>query len=121
MQEAVKGQIAQCPEMRDGDVFVTNHPSCGGSHLPDITVITPVFDQGRIIFFVASRGHHADIGGISPGSMPPNSKELWQEGAMIKSFKIVDQGRFQEQGIVDLLNAPGKTPVRPPIATCAKT
>ncbi|KAJ3360425.1 hypothetical protein GGF31_003243 [Allomyces arbusculus] len=110
MQEAVKGQIAQCPEMHDGDVFVTNHPSCGGSHLPDITVITPVFDHGRIIFFVASRGHHADIGGISPGSMPPNSKELWEEGAMIKSFKIVDQGRFQEQGIVDLLNAPGKYP-----------
>ena len=69
----------------------------GGSHLPDLTVITPVFypNVDRPVFYVANRGHHADIGGISPGSMPPNSKFLWEEGATFKSFKIVDRGVFQ--------------------------
>jgi N-methylhydantoinase B/oxoprolinase/acetone carboxylase alpha subunit len=61
--------------LEDGDVLVSNHPQlAGGSHLPDITVITPIFSAGKIVFFVASRGHHADIGGIAPGSMPPLSK-----------------------------------------------
>jgi hypothetical protein len=59
--------------LQEGDVLVSNHPQlAGGSHLPDITVITPVFDGGKIVFFVASRGHHADVGGITPGSMPPH-------------------------------------------------
>ncbi|KAI9183555.1 hypothetical protein H9P43_004473 [Blastocladiella emersonii ATCC 22665] len=110
MQDAVRFQIRNFPEMRDGDVIVANHPACGGSHLPDITVITPVFHDGKIIFFVASRGHHADIGGISPGSMPSNSTELWQEGAAITGFKIVEAGVFQEKGITELLMAPGKYP-----------
>lgn len=79
-----------------GDVLVANHPQlAGGSHLPDITVITPVFDAGRIVFFVASRGHHADVGGITPGSMPPNSHLLAEEGAAILSLKIVKNGKFQ--------------------------
>lgn len=60
-------------KLEDGDVLVSNHPTCGGTHLPDITVITPVFDRGEIVFYVASRGHHADIGGCLPGSMPPTS------------------------------------------------
>jgi 5-oxoprolinase (ATP-hydrolysing) len=68
--------------LRPGDVLMTNHPSAGNSHLPDITLITPVFEGDKIIFFVASRGHHADIGGILAGSMPPTSTELYQEGAM---------------------------------------
>jgi hypothetical protein len=77
-------------------VLLSNHPQlAGGSHLPDITVITPVFSQGRVVFFVASRGHHADIGGISPGSMPPNSKLLVEEGAAVVSFKLVRDGEFQ--------------------------
>ena len=77
-------------------MLLSNHPQkAGGSHLPDITVITPVFDQGRIVFFVASRGHHADIGGISPGSMPPASKKLIEEGAAIVSFKLVRDHVFQ--------------------------
>jgi hypothetical protein len=85
--------------LAEGDVLVSNHPQlAGGSHLPDITVITPVFNAGQIVFFVASRGHHADIGGISPGSMPPHSKSLAEEGAAIVSFKIVKQGEFQEEG-----------------------
>lgn len=75
--------------LQDGDVIVSNHPKAGGSHLPDITVITPVFSRGEIVFFVASRGHHADIGGMTPGSMPPQSKSLSDEGAHIISFKLV--------------------------------
>ncbi|KAI9220772.1 Hydantoinase B/oxoprolinase-domain-containing protein [Blastocladiella britannica] len=110
MQEAVKHQIKLHPELHEGDVLVTNHPQFGGSHLPDITVITPVFLDGNVILFVASRGHHADIGGISPGSMPPHSKFLWQEGAAIRGFKIVERGVFQEKGITDLLNAPAQHP-----------
>lgn len=82
--------------LKEGETLVTNHPvAAGGSHLPDITVITPVWEGGRIVFFVASRGHHADVGGISPGSMPPNSKTLAEEGATIVSFKLVCDGVFQ--------------------------
>ena len=87
----------------DGDVLVSNHPTCGGTHLPDITVITPVFDNGEIVFYVASRGHHADIGGCLPGSMPPTSTELWQEGAAIEAEKLVSRGRFNEERMVELL------------------
>ncbi|KAI1778569.1 putative 5-oxoprolinase [Hypoxylon cercidicola] len=94
-------------ELKPGDVILTNHPIAGGTHLPDITTITPVFDDDinptQIIFFVASRGHHADIGGIVPGSMPPNSTEIWQEGASFVSFKMVKEGVFDEEGLVNLL------------------
>ena len=87
-------------------MLISNHPSCGGTHLPDITVITPVFDRPGgtdIVFYVASRGHHADIGGLLPGSMPPKSTELWQEGAAIESDKIVSNGIFDEQRMTELL------------------
>ncbi|KAI8332325.1 Hydantoinase B/oxoprolinase-domain-containing protein [Chlamydoabsidia padenii] len=98
-------------DLHEGDVIMTNHPAAGGSHLPDITIITPVFHQKKIVFFVASRGHHADIGGISPGSMPPHSKELYQEGAAIKSFKIVSGGRFDGEGVKKhLYDIPGSYP-----------
>lgn len=104
MQEAVKWQKDFLgSELCDGDVLLTNHPSAGGSHLPDITIITPVFAQGVIVFFVASRGHHADIGGITAGSIPPFSKELYQEGAAIKSFKIVKKGEFDLDTLSRLL------------------
>ena len=88
-----------------GDVIVSNHPEYGGTHLPDITVITPAFDESgkKILFYVASRAHHADIGGILPGSMPPHSRELFQEGAAIKSEKLVSSGRFNEERITELL------------------
>eukprot|EP00039_Didymoeca_costata_P007096 m.96244 g.96244 ORF g.96244 m.96244 type:complete len:1284 (-) comp13538_c0_seq1:326-4177(-) len=111
MQEAVRFQIQHCGEtLKPGDVLLSNHPAAGGSHLPDLTVITPVFREGvsKPIFFVASRGHHADIGGITPGSMPPHSISLSQEGAAIVSFKLVDQGKFQEDGITNILNEPAK-------------
>lgn len=114
MQSAVKFQVEYWngegrEGIREGEVLVSNHPQlAGGSHLPDITVITPVFHEGKIIFFVASRGHHADIGGIAPGSMPPHSKCLEDEGAMIVAFKLVRDGKFQEEGITEILKSPGK-------------
>ena len=75
----------------------------GGTHLPDITVITPAFSGDNIVFYVASRAHHADIGGILPGSMPPHSRELFQEGAAIKSEKLVSEGKFNEKRMTELL------------------
>ncbi|KAI4596365.1 hypothetical protein KJ359_005494 [Pestalotiopsis sp. 9143b] len=112
MAFAVKWQIDHWKgDLRPGDVILSNSPVCGGVHLPDMTVITPVFDDnGQIIFWTASRGHHADVGGILPGSMPPNSKELWEEGAVIKSFKVIEGGVFKEEELIDLLMAPGKIP-----------
>jgi len=114
MQAAVRFQVEYWGEregIQEGDVLVSNHPQlAGGSHLPDITVITPVFYKGEIIFFVASRGHHADIGGIAPGSMPPHSNALEDEGAMIIAFKLVKDGKFQEEGITEILQSPGKIP-----------
>ncbi len=90
MQDAVRYQVNLLGNIiNDGDVLVSNHPIAGGTHLPDITVITPVFDKSveeRPVFWLASRGHHADIGGIAPGSMPPFSKFLKEEGCAIKSF-----------------------------------
>ncbi|KAF5739275.1 putative 5-oxoprolinase [Tripterygium wilfordii] len=107
MSTTVRWQLEYWGDNLDaGDVLVTNHPAAGGSHLPDITVITPVFDHGKLVFFVASRGHHAEIGGITPGSMPPFSKSIWEEGAAIKAFKLVQKGVFQEEGIIKLLQFP---------------
>ncbi|KAH0845870.1 hypothetical protein FOPE_10995 [Fonsecaea pedrosoi] len=90
-------------KLKRGDVIVSNHPEYGGTHLPDITVVTPAFSGDKIIFYVASRAHHADIGGILPGSMPPHSRELYQEGAAIKSEKLVSEGKFDEKRITELL------------------
>jgi 5-oxoprolinase (ATP-hydrolysing) len=90
-------------KLKKGDVLVSNHPMFGGTHLPDITVITPAFSGDKILFYVASRAHHADIGGILPGSMPPHSRELFQEGAAIKSEKLVSEGHFNEKRITELL------------------
>ncbi|PPR86356.1 hypothetical protein GOBAR_AA34337 [Gossypium barbadense] len=108
MSSTVRWQLEYWGDnLNEGDVLVTNHPCAGGSHLPDITVITPVFDNGKLVFFVASRGHHAEIGGVTPGSMPPFSKSIWEEGAAIKAFKLVEKGIFQEEGIIKLLKFPG--------------
>eukprot|EP01080_Neovahlkampfia_damariscottae_P008929 gene8929-878_t len=103
MSEAVRWQLKNAKDWKEGEVILTNHPAAGGSHLPDITVITPVYENGKPVFFVASRGHHADIGGISPGSMPPFSRKLSEEGAAIKSFKLVKDNTFQLEGICELL------------------
>jgi 5-oxoprolinase (ATP-hydrolysing) len=99
-----------------GDVYVINAPYNGGTHLPDITVCTPVFDaaQRDILFWVASRGHHADVGGISPGSMSPNATTIEEEGIYIDNFKVVDRGRFREQALQNLLTG-AKYPARNPL------
>jgi 5-oxoprolinase (ATP-hydrolysing) len=99
-----------------GDVYAINAPYNGGTHLPDITVCTPVFDdEGRdILFWVASRGHHADVGGISPGSMSPNATTIEEEGVYIDNFKLVDRGRFRERALYDLLTG-GNYPARNPL------
>jgi 5-oxoprolinase (ATP-hydrolysing) len=94
----------QASSMKDGDVFVLNNPYHGGTHLPDVTVVTPVFYQNKPLFYVASRGHHADIGGITPGSMPSASKNLHEEGIVIDVFKLVDQGQWRETEIRNILN-----------------
>ncbi|KAK4991904.1 hypothetical protein LTR50_001523 [Elasticomyces elasticus] len=98
-------------QLKRGDVLVSNHPTYGGTHLPDITVITPAFSGDKIVFYVASRAHHADIGGILPGSMPPHSRELYQEGASIKTEKLVSEGHFNEKRMIDILqNEPAQYP-----------
>uniref|UniRef100_A0AAX7SRL5 5-oxoprolinase, ATP-hydrolysing n=1 Tax=Astatotilapia calliptera TaxID=8154 RepID=A0AAX7SRL5_ASTCA len=113
MQETVQYQVRSLGnKLKEGDVILSNHPSAGGSHLPDLTVITPVFRKGVSgpVFFVASRGHHADIGGITPGSMPPHSTSLQQEGAVFTSFKLVTGGVFQEEAVTEALIAPAQYP-----------
>ena len=99
-----------------GDVYLLNAPYNGGTHIPDLTVCTPVFDkeQREILFWVASRGHHADIGGIAPGSMSPHATTIEEEGIYIDNFKLVDRGRFREQALYDLLTG-AKYPARNPL------
>jgi 5-oxoprolinase (ATP-hydrolysing) len=102
-------------KMRPGDAYMLNNPYHGGTHLPDITVITPVFDQaGRdILFYVACRGHHADIGGVTPGSMPPDSRHLDEEGVLIDNFKLVSGGKLLESETRSLLTS-ARYPARNP-------
>jgi 5-oxoprolinase (ATP-hydrolysing) len=92
-------------DLRPGDSIVLNNPYNGGTHLPDVTVVTPVFDEDNITLrcFVANRGHHSDIGGTTPGSMPPNSQTLDEEGVLIDDFLIVRDGEFRENGFRQLL------------------
>jgi len=115
MGECVKALIrTQLQEMHAGDVYLINSPYHGGTHLPDITVVTPMFgDSGEILFYLASRGHHADVGGISPGSMPPNSRTIAEEGVLSEGMKIVEQGHFCEERLKIWLGS-GKYPARNP-------
>ncbi|KKY35570.1 putative 5-oxoprolinase (atp-hydrolysing) [Diaporthe ampelina] len=96
--------------LQPGDVLLTNHPQCGGTHLPDLTVVSPVFLNESIIFYVASRGHHTDIGGRGITSMMPESKQLWEEGISIESMKIVSGGNFLESDVREAFAAAGKFP-----------
>jgi len=115
MSECVKCLRADVGAFQPGDVYVTNDPYRGGSHLNDITVITPVFDAaGRdLLFFVASRAHHAEIGGKRPGSMPPDSKTLADEGVLIRAFRWLERGRAREEALRTLLRS-GPYPSRCP-------
>ncbi len=106
MSESIRTVIREREgTMKPGDVYVLNAPYNGGTHLPDITVITPVFDSGDggILFFVGSRGHHADVGGITPGSMPPHSQSVEEEGILIDNVLLVEEGRLREREIRALL------------------
>ncbi|WWC92039.1 uncharacterized protein L201_006993 [Kwoniella dendrophila CBS 6074] len=106
MQYAVQAQHNHwLGKLRPGDVLLTNHPQWGGTHLPDLTTVTPVFEPGsdtKVLFYVASRGHHSDIGGTGVTSMNPIAKELWEEGVIIDTFKLVSSGKFNEEGIKEL-------------------
>ncbi|CAN5419929.1 hydantoinase B/oxoprolinase family protein [soil metagenome] len=117
MSESIKTVVARNAGLiKPGDVFVLNDPYHGGTHLPDVTVVTPVYlagDEARPIFYVGSRGHHADIGGVTPGSMPPFSTRIEEEGVQIDNVKLVDQGHLREAEMLALLSS-GEHPSRNP-------
>ncbi len=116
MSETVKATIRLNPDTQPGDVFVTNDPFQGGSHLPDVTVITPVFvreSDRQPFFYVASRSHHAEIGGLTPGSMPPDSKVLEEEGVLISNFRLFHKGTSQVEELLRVLTTaayPSRSP-----------
>jgi 5-oxoprolinase (ATP-hydrolysing) len=121
MSESIRTVIDRNPQMRSGDVYVLNDPYHGGTHLPDITVVTPVYLEAadpKPAFFVASRGHHADIGGITPGSMPPFSARIDEEGVLIDNFKLVEDGSLRDAAMHDLLSS-GTHPSRNPAQNLA--
>jgi 5-oxoprolinase (ATP-hydrolysing) len=139
MGESIKTVIRRNEgRMQPGDVFVLNDPYNGGTHLPDVTVVMPVFldatgpgaaGQSAILFYVAARGHHADIGGITPGSMPPHSRTVEEEGVLLDNFKLVEGGRMREAGLRAVLAAaryPARNPdqnvadLRAQVAACEK-
>ncbi len=107
MSETVRAVKHDHPDLRPGDVVVTNDPYRGGSHLPDVTVVTPVHepDTDRLLFWTASRAHHAEIGGIVPGSLPPFSRHLAEEGVLIRSFRLVEAGVSREDELRRLLQS----------------
>ncbi len=114
MGESIKTVIREnAATMQPGDVYMLNDPYHGGTHLPDVTVITPAFDAAgkEVLFYVGSRGHHADIGGITPGSMPADSTVVEEEGILINNFQLVRGGRLLEQETIALLSS-GKYPAR---------
>ena len=115
MSEAIKSVIANNPQMQPGDAYVLNDPYNGGTHLPDITVVKPIFDEntGQRIFYVASRGHHSDIGGIVPGSAPADSTTIDEEGLVLDNVLLVQGGQFLEHEIRNLLTT-GPWPARNP-------
>jgi 5-oxoprolinase (ATP-hydrolysing) len=105
VQEVIRRRAG---DMRPGDVYAVNDPYHGGTHLPDVTVITAVYDAtgGRVLFYVASRGHHAEIGGLTPGSMPAHSRDVHEEGVLFDNWLLVRDGRFREDETRDLLAGP---------------
>ncbi|MEX0872023.1 MAG: hydantoinase B/oxoprolinase family protein [Aquisalimonadaceae bacterium] len=114
MGESVRAIIAERrASMLPGDVFMLNDPYHGGTHLPDVTVVTPVFDGAgkELLFYIASRAHHADIGGTTPGSMPPDSRVIEDEGVLITNFQAVQAGTFREQALRELFGG-GPLPAR---------
>jgi 5-oxoprolinase (ATP-hydrolysing) len=114
MGETVRAVVQARPDMVPGDMFVANDPAAGGSHLPDVTIVAPVHDAaGQLIFFTAARGHHADIGGTTPGSMPAFSRQLDEEGIVLRAFRVVHGGRLAREELLTLLRS-GRYPARDP-------
>ncbi|HMQ95384.1 hydantoinase B/oxoprolinase family protein, partial [Amaricoccus sp.] len=131
MGASVKAIVAQNPGMAPGDVFALNAPYNGGTHLPDITVVAPVWDDAgeTVLFFTAARGHHTDVGGLTPGSMPPDSRTIHDEGAYIDNWTLVEAGRFREAETRALLRSaqyPARSPdiniadLKAQVAACEK-
>jgi 5-oxoprolinase (ATP-hydrolysing) len=121
MSESIKTVMKRnAGRMQPGDVYALNDPYHGGTHLPDITIVTPVFDEAgdNLLFFVASRGHHADVGGVTPGSMPPFSTRIEEEGVQLDNVKLVEAGRLREAEMVELLRG-GEYPSRNPAQNIA--
>jgi 5-oxoprolinase (ATP-hydrolysing) len=121
MSESIKTVIERNPQMQPGDVYVLNDPYHGGTHLPDVTVVTPVYleaSDSKPSFYVASRGHHADIGGSTPGSMPPFSKTIDEEGVLFDNFLLVRGGQLRERELLVQLQS-GAYPARNPQQTTA--
>jgi 5-oxoprolinase (ATP-hydrolysing) len=119
MSESIRALIDTGNTLKPGDVYLSNNPYNGGTHLPDITVITPVFSElSTPLFYVASRGHHADVGGITPGSMPPHSTTIDQEGILLDNQQIVNQGTFCESAVLTWLTQ-GEYPARNPAQNIA--
>ncbi len=111
MSDSIKTVMRDWPEVQDGDAFMLNSPYNGGTHLPDVTVVTPVFVRGRPTFWLGSRGHHADIGGRTPGSGPPDSTHIEDEGVLIDDVQLVRSGRLLEDEARDVLLS-GRYPCR---------
>ena len=119
MSESVRAVIDAHPQLAAGDVFLTNDPACGGSHLPDLTVVLPVHDtHGALRFFCATRGHHSDIGGITPGSMPAFSSLLSEEGCVFSALRVAHSGQLDRELVLTTLRA-GPHPARRPLENLA--
>ncbi|RBI74047.1 5-oxoprolinase [Roseovarius sp. TE539] len=118
MSDSIRTVMRLNPDVKPGDAFMLNSPFQGGTHLPDVTVVTPVFVQGRPAFWLGSRGHHADIGGRTPGSAPPDSTHIDEEGVLIENFKLVDRGTLREAEAERVL-ASGRYPCRNPAQNMA--
>ncbi|MCW8843918.1 MAG: hydantoinase B/oxoprolinase family protein, partial [Rhodobacteraceae bacterium] len=113
MAESIRTVMRENPDVQEGDAFMLNSPYNGGTHLPDVTVVTPVFQGGKVVFWLGSRGHHADIGGRTPGSGPPDSRHIEEEGVLIDNVRLVEAGNFQEARARAVL-ASGRYPARNP-------
>ncbi len=113
MGATVREILRSFPEMQPGDCYVTNDPYRGGSHLPDITVVSPVFDRAgkELLFLVANRAHHAEVGGIAPGSMAPTSRRLGEEGVVLSPMPLVQAGRDRSDEVRQLFEQ-GRYPSR---------
>ena len=120
MDSTVKSIIKNNPTLSPGDIFAINAPYNGGTHLPDITIVNPIWNskKSEIIFYTAARGHHTDIGGLTPGSMPCDSKDIHEEGIYIDNWKIVDNGIFREEDIKNKILS-GPYPARSPLTNIA--